>query len=159
MKKGLKIRILMITMKIDRKNRIKEMLIIKYKDNKEIINYLICGFLTFIVSMLIYALLSEALRINVLISNVLTWIIAVYFAFTVNRRFVFESNNKITDELLQFYSGRIVTLLIEQVILYIFIIRLSFDNLIIKLIAQIIIIILNYIISKFIVFKKENNDK
>lgn len=159
MKKGLKIRILMITMKIDRKNRIKEMLIIKYKDNKEIINYLICGFLTFIVSMLIYALLSEALRINVLISNVLTWIIAVYFAFTVNRRFVFESNNKITDELLQFYSGRIVTLLIEQVILYIFIIRLSFDNLIIKLIAQIIIIILNYIISKFIVFKKENSDK
>lgn len=159
MKKGLKIRILMITMKIDRKNRIKEMLIIKYKDNKEIINYLICGILTFIVSMLIYALLSEALRINVLISNVLTWIIAVYFAFTVNRRFVFESNNKITDELLQFYSGRIVTLLIEQVILYIFIIRLSFDNLIIKLIAQIIIIILNYIISKFIVFKKENSDK
>lgn len=159
MKKGLKIRILMIIMKIDRKNRIKEMLIIKYKDNKEIINYLICGFLTFIVSMLIYALLSEALRINVLISNVLTWIIAVYFAFTVNRRFVFESNNKITDEFLQFYSGRIVTLLIEQVILYIFIIRLSFDNLIIKLIAQIIIIILNYIISKFIVFKKENSDK
>lgn len=159
MKKGLKIRILMITMKIDRKNRIKEMLIIKYKDNKEIINYLICGFLTFIFSMLIYALLSEALRINVLISNVLTWIIAVYFAFTVNRRFVFESNNKITYELLQFYSGRIVTLLIEQVILYIFIIRLSFDNLIIKLIAQIIIIILNYIISKFIVFKKENSDK
>ena len=62
-----------------------------------------------------------------------------------------------TGELIQFYGGRIVTLFFEQAILYIFIIRMSFDNLIIKLIAQVIIIILNYIISKFIVFKKENN--
>ena len=142
-------------MKINKESRIAKRLIIKYKDNKELINYIICGFLTFLLSMLIYTLLSEIFKINVLISNTVTWIIAVYFAFIINRRFVFESNKNIVRELAQFYAGRIITLFVEQAILYIFIIRLLLDNLIIKIIAQIIIIILNYIISKFVVFKKE----
>lgn len=144
-------------MNINKENGIIKRLLKKYRDNKEIINYLICGFLTFMVSMIIYTFFSEILKINILLSNVVTWLIAVYFAFAINKKFVFESNKKVTGELIQFYGGRIVTLFFEQAILYIFIIRMSFDNLIIKLIAQVIIIILNYIISKFIVFKKENN--
>ena len=146
-------------MNVDKENGIIKRLLKKYRDNKEIINYLICGFFTFMVSMIIYTFFSEILKINVLVSNVVTWIIAVYFAFAINKKFVFESNKKVTGELIQFYGGRIVTLFAEQAILYIFIIRLSFDNLIIKLIAQVVIIILNYIISKFIVFKKEKNSE
>lgn len=148
---------MIIKMNINKENGIIKRLLKKYRDNKEIINYLICGFLTFMVSMIIYTFFSEILKINILLSNVVTWLIAVYFAFAINKKFVFESNKKVTGELIQFYGGRIVTLFFEQAILYIFIIRMSFDNLIIKLIAQVIIIILNYIISKFIVFKKENN--
>ena len=148
---------MIIKMNINKENGIIKRLLKKYRDNKEIINYLICGFFTFMVSMIIYTFFSEILKINVLVSNVVTWIIAVYFAFAINKKFVFESNKKVTGELIQFYGGRIVTLFVEQAILYIFIIRLSFDNLIIKLIAQVVIIILNYIISKFIVFKKEKD--
>ena len=48
---------------------------------------------------------------------------------------------------------------VEQLMLYVFIVRLMYDNMTIKGIAQVVIIILNYIISKFIVFKKENSDK
>ncbi len=150
---------MIIKMNVDKENGIIKRLLKKYRDNKEIINYLICGFFTFMVSMIIYTFFSEILKINVLVSNVVTWIIAVYFAFAINKKFVFESNKKVTGELIQFYGGRIVTLFAEQAILYIFIIRLSFDNLIIKLIAQVVIIILNYIISKFIVFKKEKNSE
>ena len=129
------------------------------KKNREVIVYLICGFLTFVVSMVIYALLSEVFRINVLVANIITWIIAVYFAFSVNRKFVFKSNGNFTSELIQFYLGRVVTLVVEQAMLYIFIIRLMFNNMAIKSIAQVVIIILNYIISKFIVFKKEKSSE
>ena len=129
------------------------------KKHRELVVYLICGFLTFVVSMVIYALLSEVFRINVLVANIITWIIAVYFAFSVNRKFVFKSNGNFTSELIQFYLGRVVTLVVEQAMLYIFIIRLMFNNMAIKSIAQVVIIILNYIISKFIVFKKEKSSE
>ena len=139
--------------------RLLNFLQIKYEQNREIIVYLICGFLTFVLSMVIYALLSEVLRIDVMVSNVITWIIAVYFAFSINRKFVFKSNGNAAKELLQFYLGRVLTLFVEQLMLYVFIVRLMYDNMTIKGIAQVVIIILNYIISKFIVFKKENSDK
>ena len=129
------------------------------KKHRELVVYLICGFLTFVVSMVVYALLSEIFRINVLVANIITWIIAVYFAFSVNRKFVFKSNGNFTSELIQFYLGRVVTLVVEQAMLYIFIIRLMFNNMTIKSIAQLVIIILNYIISKFIVFKKEKSSE
>ena len=129
------------------------------KKHRELVVYLICGFLTFVVSMVVYALLSEVFRINVLVANIITWIIAVYFAFSVNRKFVFKSNGNFTSELIQFYLGRVVTLVVEQAMLYIFIIRLMFNNMTIKSIAQVVIIILNYIISKFIVFKKEKSSE
>ncbi|ESL03785.1 GtrA-like protein [Catonella morbi ATCC 51271] len=129
------------------------------KKNRELIVYLVCGFLTFVVSMIAYALLSEVFKINVLVANIITWIIAVYFAFSVNRKFVFKSNGNFTSELIQFYLGRVVTLVVEQAMLYIFIIRLMFNNMAIKSIAQVVIIILNYIISKFIVFKKEKSSE
>lgn len=129
------------------------------KKHRELVVYLICGFLTFVVSMVVYALLSEIFRINVLVANIITWIIAVYFAFSVNRKFVFKSNGNFTSELIQFYLGRVVTLVVEQAMLYIFIIRLMFNNMTIKSIAQVVIIILNYIISKFIVFKKEKSSE
>ena len=129
------------------------------KKHRELVVYLICGFLTFVVSMVVYALLSEVFRINVLVANIITWIIAVYFAFSLNRKFVFKSNGNFTSELIQFYLGRVVTLVVEQAMLYIFIIRLMFNNMTIKSIAQVVIIILNYIISKFIVFKKEKSSE
>ena len=129
------------------------------KKHRELVVYLICGFLTFVVSMVVYALLSEVFRINVLVANIITWIIAVYFAFSVNRKFVFKSNGNFTSELIQFYLGRVVTLVVEQAMLYILIIRLMFNNMAIKSIAQVVIIILNYIISKFIVFKKEKSSE
>ena len=129
------------------------------KKHRELVVYLICGFLTFVVSMVVYALLSEIFRINVLVANIITWIIAVYFAFSVNRKSVFKSNGNSTSESIQFYLGRVVTLVVEQAMLYIFIIRLMFNNMTIKSIAQVVIIILNYIISKFIVFKKEKSSE
>ncbi len=129
-----------------------------YKKNKEIINYLIFGGLTTLVSILTYALFAKIFLINYLISNVLSWIIAVMFAFITNKLYVFESKSKdkkiVFKEITNFFFFRIVSLIIEMIIMYVFVDLLSIDDLITKIIAQIIVILSNYIFSKVFVFKK-----
>ena len=131
-----------------------------YKKNKEIINYLIFGGLTTLVSILTYALFAKIFLINYLISNVLSWIIAVMFAFITNKLYVFESKSKdkkiVFKEITNFFFFRIVSLIIEIIIMYVFVDLLSIDDLITKIIAQIIVILSNYIFSKVFVFKKKN---
>lgn len=130
-----------------------------YKKYEELINYLIIGILTTIVSLATYYLLTlTALDANnkvyLQIANIISWLASVTFAYFTNRKFVFKVKNKSNiKECLNFYISRISTLLIDMFIMYIFVSILKFDNKIVKLIAQVVIIILNYILSKFIVFK------
>lgn len=127
-------------------------------NKKELVLYLIFGVLSFIVSMLTYALFNVEMDINELVANVLSWIITVMFAFLTNRVWVFNSHTKgiklFIMQMVAFYSGRIVTLFIEEMIILVFITWLRFDSMLIKLIAQVIVIILNYLISKLVVFNK-----
>lgn len=129
-----------------------------YKKNKEMLLYLFFGGLSFIVSILTYAVFNVGLGLNELIANILSWIITVMFAFLTNRIWVFQSStNGITEffkQMLAFYSGRVITLVIEEAILLIFITWLGFNSMLIKVIAQVIVIVLNYVISKLLIFKK-----
>ena len=132
-------------------------LYIKYK---EIINYLIFGILTTIVSLLtyyllVYTILNPNKPIELQIANIISWITCVTFAYITNRKYVFNSKDKnIIKEITKFYSSRLSTLFIDMLIMFIFVTRLNFNDKIIKIIVQIIIIILNYILSKLLVFKK-----
>ncbi len=138
-----------------------------YKKYEELINYLIIGILTTVVSLATYYLLTLTIldannKVYLQIANIISWLASVTFAYFTNRKFVFKVKNKSNiKECLNFYISRISTLLIDMIIMYIFVSRLKFDNKIVKLIAQVAIIILNYILSKFIVFKSskevENN--
>ena len=133
-------------------NMIKK-LYIKYK---EIINYLIAGFLTLIVSISSYALLTKILHIHYIISNIVSWIIAVLFAYYVNRKFVFGSTStkkEKTKEIINFFKYRILSLIIETILMYLLVDIISINDLVSKVIVQIIVIILNYIFSKFLIFK------
>ncbi len=129
-----------------------------YKKYKEIINYLIFGVLTTVVSIGTYALFTKLFSINYLVSNILSWILAVLFAFITNKLFVFESKSKdkkqVTKEMINFFFFRIISLGIEMIIMYTFVDLLSINDLITKVIAQIIVILSNYIFSKVFVFKK-----
>ena len=92
-------------------------------------------------------------------ANVISWIIAVTFAYFTNRSFVFKQKNKANlKEATSFYASRVSTLLVDMLLMYILVTRLHFDDKIIKIIVQVIVIILNYIFSKFIVFKKKPNN-
>ena len=127
-----------------------------YKKNKEVLLYLLFGGLTFIVSILSYSFFCMVYSMNELVSNIISWILAVTFAYVTNRTWVFGSNakgfNAVSKEAVYFYLGRVVTLVIEEIILFVFITIMGFNNILVKVIAQVIIIILNYVISKLAVF-------
>ena len=123
------------------------------KKLKEAINYLIVGGLTTVVSITTYwiaRLFIESYKI----SNIISWIFAVAFAYVTNRKYVFHSKsvNKV-KEMFNFLLSRIATLVIEFIFLYIFVSVIKIDDRISKIIVQVIIIILNYIFSKLFVFK------
>ena len=130
-------------------------LFVLYKKYKEIINYLIFGGLTTLISIITYALFAKVFHIDYLISNVLSWVLAVLFAYITNKIFVFESKSKKNiKEITSFFFFRIVSLIMEMIILYVFVDMLHIDDLVTKIIAQIIVIVSNYIFSKVFVFKK-----
>ena len=129
-----------------------------YKKNKEMLLYLFFGGLTFVVSIITYGFFNVSLGLNELIANIISWIIAVTFAFFTNRIWVFNSPTngarEFVAQLISFFGGRVVTLVIEEIIILVFITWLKFPSMIIKIIAQIIVIVLNYVISKLVVFKE-----
>ena len=134
--------------------KIKE-LIIKYK---EILLYLIFGVLTTAVSIFSFWLFGLFIPSNLyLITNVISWVIAVIFAFVTNKLFVFESkswNSGVLGELLRFVGSRVTSGVIETVSLLVTVDILGWNGNIMKLFLAAIVIVLNYILSKFFVFKK-----
>lgn len=139
-------------------NKIKQ-LYLKYE---EVINYLIFGFLTTVVSVVTYLLFVNIFfpnksDLDVQIANVLSWICAVLFAYITNRIYVFKSKSegqKKLKEVINFFLSRIFTLLAEMASLYLLFSILHIDDAISKIISQVIVIVLNYVLSKILVFKK-----
>ncbi|MBR3599234.1 MAG: GtrA family protein [Lachnospiraceae bacterium] len=129
-----------------------------YIKHKEVLLYLLFGGLSFVISIATYYLFSEVIQLNELISNIISWIFAVSFAFVTNYIWVFEktvtSIKEFFGQVLKFFMGRVFTLVVEELILIVFVTILSLPNMPIKVIAQIIVIVLNYVISKLYVFKK-----
>ena len=83
------------------------------------------------------------------------WIVAVTFAYFTNRIFVFQSKDqRMFREALKFYEARVVTLLVDRGLMAILVSVLGFNDRIIKLIVQVIVIVGNYVLSKFWVFKR-----
>ena len=89
-------------------------------------------------------------------ANILSWIIAVAFAYIANRKVVFKSKNKnVKGEVSKFLGARIVTLLIDMLFMWLTVSVLHLNDKIMKIVSNVIIIILNYIFSKLFVFVKE----
>ena len=123
--------------------------------------YLIIGVLTTVVSLASYYLLTLSLLdpnkpVELAIANVLSWVFAVTFAYFTNRIFVFQSKNKNKiKEAIKFYLSRVVTLLLDILIMFVMVNLLSINDRISKIVVQVVVTIGNYIISKFFVFKSK----
>lgn len=133
-----------------------------YKKYNEIINYIIFGVLTTLVSLVTYYLCSKVFHIYYLVSSVISFIISVLFAYVTNKIYVFKSDakgSKVLKELFSFVSSRILSFIIENVILVILVSVIKLDDMISKTIVQIIVIILNYILSKLVFLRSKNEKK
>lgn len=138
-----------------------------YKRYEEIVNYIIVGGCTTVVSLatkwgLLFTVLSASNALQLQIANVLSWIVAVTFAYITNRIFVFKRKNKANlKEAGKFYGSRIFTLLLEMFIMWFFVTLLNMNSnmwvIIWTLVCQVLVTVLNYIISKFLVFKRKSD--
>ena len=129
-------------------------LYIKYK---EAILYLFFGGLAFLLNMFLFAILINV-SIDELLANIIAWVITVIFAYVTNTIWVFSARptsfKSMIIQICQFFSGRIITLIIEEVLLLIFISIMGFNSIIVKFISQVIVIVMNYIISKIWVYRE-----
>lgn len=124
------------------------------KIDRELILYVVFGAFTFLVNLISYFFFANLLGINYLVSNAIAWFLSVLFAYVTNRIWVFESKSpNILKEMSLFFGGRIFSGVVDMLLMYTFIDLLVFDSTISKIVVQIIVIILNYIFSKLIVFK------
>ena len=143
------------------------------KNKKEIINYIIFGVLTTVVNFAVFWLFNRLLGKNYyLVSNVIAWIVAVAFAYVTNKIWVFESKvtkpKALAKEIVEFFIARLLSLGVEEAGLLILVDLMKFKDLnfnlftftitgelIAKVILAVVVVILNYIFSKFIIFKKQ----
>lgn len=133
-----------------------------YKKYKEVINYLIFGVLTTLVSLAVYyisvlTVLDPENAFQLQVANIISWIAGVAFAYFTNRKYVFESKetNKV-KEASKFVLARVTTLVMDMLIMWLGVTILHGNDKIVKLISQVVVIVSNYVFSKLFVFKKEN---
>lgn len=138
-----------------------------FKKYKSIILYIIFGGMTTVVdwsvSFTLYYLWGDAIEATPWLihgANVIAWVAAVAFAYVTNRIWVFESKRRgfmpIVGEIAAFAGGRVFTLLLQEVLMAVFFTWLGFNEYIVKIVAAVLVVILNYFISKIFVFRKKN---
>jgi len=134
-----------------------------YQRYKEMLLYLFFGGVTFVLNLVMFSLLHNRVGLNELVANVICWVICVLVQFFTNRKWVFNSTAASASSLIyqmgSFFGGRVFTLIVEEIILAVFITWLHFNSMLIKIVAQVVVILLNYIISKYLVFSEKSISK
>ena len=126
-----------------------------YKKHREVLLYLFFGALTTVVSWGSFYLLHYPIGWNEHIANLLSWVAAVLFAFLTNRTWVFSAKGSFLREMLLFFAARLTTLGVEEVFLLVFTTLLEKEAMPVKIVGNLLVLVLNYVFSKLIVFRKK----
>lgn len=139
-----------------------EKLLAVYRNKKEAINYIIFGVLTTVLSWFTCFALAYTIAditvpaINTAV-NVAGWVVGVSFAYVTNRKYVFESkNDNVAKELFRFVCSRLSTLVLDIVVMYIGVNAIVLPYAPCKIFSGILVIVVNYILSKLVVFRKNS---
>ena len=137
----------------------KEEIIKETKKQNELVSYIIFGLATTVVSMVVYGVCNSVFEMHYLVSNIVSWIMAVTFAYITNKMFVFKTRGmgfaQLKREVSLFVSARLASLLIEEIGLFLLVGLLEWGEIGGKLVMQAVVIVLNYFFSKLVIFKKE----
>ena len=132
---------------------------------REVVSYLIFGVLTTVVSLalyygLVYTVLNPEVAWQLQLANVISWVGSVLFAYVTNRKFVFHSTNENKlREAGSFFGARIITLVMDMIIMFLGVTLWHFNDKIVKLASQVIVIVANYVFSKLFVFRNKQKEK
>lgn len=129
------------------------------KKYQQPILYLFFGICTTIVNIITYYLSAHILSLSVILSTCLAWLVSVIFAYITNKWWVFESKSlrlkAVIQEFLSFTGYRLFTGACDLLIMLIFVDSLGMDDLFVKIASNILVVVLNYIFSKMIIFKRK----
>ena len=132
-----------------------------YYKHKAVLLYLFFGFVTTVISWVSFWVCDTALNMHELVANLISWFLAVLVAFITNRIWVFDSRTSgflgLVKQIFLFYMSRIATFLFESAIIFIFVTVLDFSSMPVKIIASVFVVVLNYFLSKIVVFRKKKN--
>ncbi len=136
--------------------KIKE-LYIKYK---EVINYLIFGVLTTVVNFVTYYIVAKLIGVDEVVSSGISWFCSVSFAYITNKIFVFESKTntarELVNEIVSFFLARILSGALCDVGTFALMVKvLNINDIVSKLVTQVMVVIVNYVLSKLIIFRKK----
>ena len=127
----------------------------KYRD---VIVYLVFGVLTTVVNYIIYLPCYNGLGLSGSVSNAIAWVGAVAFAYVTNKPFVFRSHDwsakTVLPELTKFVGCRVGSGVLETAIIFLTVDWLGWNGNVMKLLTSVLVVVLNYIGSKLLVFKK-----
>ena len=125
----------------------------------EVLSYLIFGVLTTVVNYLVYLPVYNFVGLAAALSNAIAWVVAVTFAYLTNKPFVFKSHDwsakTVIPELTKFVGCRVASGAAETLILLVTVDILCWNGNIWKLVTSVLVVILNYIASKLVVFRKK----
>lgn len=128
------------------------------KKHWDIVSYLVFGVLTTVVNYAVYLPCYNLLGLSAAVSNVIAWVAAVAFAYLTNKPWVFKSHDwsakVVIPELAKFVACRVGSGVLETGIIFVFVDLMGLDGNVFKLITSVLVVILNYIGSKLLVFKK-----
>lgn len=130
-------------------------LLLKYKEQ---ILYILFGVFTTVVNIVVFAICADMMHLDTYVSNFAAWVLAVTFAYITNKIWVFESKTTDAKELLReivsFTGARVLTLGIDMVLMFVGVDILHINKLIVKVLANVVVIVSNYVLSKLFIFKK-----
>ena len=130
-----------------------------YRKNEEAVSYLFWGGVAFVLGTGLFYVFANIMGLYEQIANILSWVICVIFVYFTNRTFVFKSKVKgfknRLKEFKDFVTARVLTLVMENIILFVMIDLLSVNNMISKLVGQFVVIVSNYFLSKLWIFKNK----
>ncbi len=123
-------------------------------NNIEKISYIFFGIITTFINITIFFLCLKILNLNYMLSNLLAFIISVFFSFISNRIWVFKSVGSCINQFIKFFLMRVFSGVIDMILILIFLEYLNQDELFSKILVNLTIILINYIFSKYLIFNK-----
>ncbi len=129
--------------------------------HRDVVPYIVFGVLTTVVNVAVYWMAAHLLGFSVMPSTVIAWVLAVLFAYVTNRKWVFRSEAKgaaaIAREMIAFFACRLATGALDVGCMFLFVDVLAFDDVVVKAAANVLVIVLNYVASRLVIFRRRKS--